>query len=180
MATTTLPVLADQSEIPYINEQGLLPQQFEGAIGAYAIFDDTHQLVHTGYSRNVLLSLKQNLIRNPKACHVTKVATIERPSKRLLEDIINAWHEELGGSPYHADNLESTWTESIQLLPHMTAEDRQTYDDPQLEHRAKVKLLKQTSRRIEADILAVLDAKGCKEDLRFNPKLKETGILDLK
>ena len=180
MATTTLPTLADQTEFPYLNDQGLLPQQFEGAIGAYAIFDEGQKLVHTGYSRNVLLSLKQHLIRNPKACHGVKVATIERPSKRLLEDIIQAWNQESGGSPYDSDNLESIWAESTQLLPHMTPEDRAKYDDPQLDHRSKVKLLKQTSRRLEAEILKVLEEKGCQEELRFNPKLKETGILELK
>ena len=44
----------------------------------------------------------------------------------------------------------------------------------------QLKLIKNVARRVEAEILAQLQARGVKEEMRFNPKLKENGLLDLK
>jgi hypothetical protein len=41
-------------------------------------------------------------------------------------------------------------------------------------------VLKQVARRAEAEILDVLKARGVQVEIRFNPKLKEAGLLDLK
>jgi hypothetical protein len=176
----TVTSLRDLPSLPYINAEGRLPQDYGQKIGAYAIFDQQHSLAHLGFSRNVLLSLKQNLIRNPSACHWVKIATIERPSKRDLEAILAHWQEESGGSPYSERNPEERWIQSINLHELMTDEEKAAYADPALNERGRVKALKQTSHRLEADILLQLKARGCQEELRFNPKLKETGILDIK
>ena len=172
--------LAELPAYPYIDAEGRLPQNYAQKIGAYAIFDQQHALAHLGFSRNVLLSLKQNLIRNPDACHWVKVATINRPSKRDLETILQHWQEEMGGSPYSDQNPAERWNQSINLHEHMTEDEKVAYTDPALNDRGRVKALKQTSRRLEAEILRCLEARGCLEDLRFNPKLKETGVLDIK
>jgi hypothetical protein len=42
------------------------------------------------------------------------------------------------------------------------------------------KLLKNVARRVEAEILAELESRGVRSEIRFNPKLKESGLLDLK
>lgn len=42
------------------------------------------------------------------------------------------------------------------------------------------KLLKNVARRVEAQILADLESRGVQVQVRFNPKLKEKGLLDLK
>ncbi len=44
----------------------------------------------------------------------------------------------------------------------------------------QVKLLKQVARRVEAKILEELKTRGVQTEIRFNPKLKENGLLDLK
>lgn len=176
----TVTSLADLPAHPYINAEGHLPQDYAQKIGAYAILDQQQSLTHLGFSRNVLLSLKQNLIRNPDACHWVKVATIDRPSKRDLEAILQHWQEECGGSPYTDDNPEKLWNQSINLHENMTEDEKAAYDDPTLNDRGRVKALKKTSRRLEAEILVRLEARGCHEELRFNPKLKETGVLDIK
>ncbi|MDE5116005.1 MAG: GIY-YIG nuclease family protein, partial [Trichodesmium sp. St2_bin2_1] len=36
------------------------------------------------------------------------------------------------------------------------------------------------ARRVEANILEVLKTRGLQENIRFSPKLKASGILDLK
>jgi len=42
------------------------------------------------------------------------------------------------------------------------------------------KLLKQVARRVEASILADLESRGVTIPLRFDPKLKDDGKLNLK
>ena len=42
------------------------------------------------------------------------------------------------------------------------------------------KLLKQVARRVEETILAKLQQRGVTTEIRFSPKLKEQGLLDLK
>ena len=44
----------------------------------------------------------------------------------------------------------------------------------------KKKALKVLARRFEAEIKAELEGRGIKEAFRFDPKLKDTGLLDLK
>ena len=44
----------------------------------------------------------------------------------------------------------------------------------------EIKLIKNVARRVQADIQAMLKDRGVLMDLRFNPKLKEQGLLDLK
>ena len=136
--------------------------------------------MHLGFSRNVLLSLKQSLVRNPEACHWVKVTTIDRPSKSQLQEILTQWQQESGGSPYSEANPEKRWTESINLHEHMDEDEKVTYASADLTDRAKVKLLKQISRKLEAKILTQLEQRGYQDELRFNPKLKESGILDVK
>ena len=176
----TIPQLTDLPTLPFINSEGKLPQNYANKIGAYAIFNQDHQLMHLGFSRNVLLSLKQCLIRYPEACHWIKAATIERPSKAHLQDILAQWQTDAGGPPYSDHNPENRWTESINLHQHMVTEEKMAYDGSDLNERAKVKLLKQVSRRLEANILSNLEARGYQDELRFNPKLKESGLLDVK
>ncbi|CAI7922511.1 unnamed protein product, partial [Closterium sp. NIES-54] len=44
----------------------------------------------------------------------------------------------------------------------------------------KAKALKEVARRVERELEAAFKARNCKEVLRFDPKLKEDGLLDLK
>ncbi len=69
MATeTNLPSLATLEYLPYIDDSGQIPEQFQGKIGVYAIFDQEKVLQFIGYSRDVYLSLKQHLVRQPQQC----------------------------------------------------------------------------------------------------------------
>ena len=62
----------------------------------------------------------------------------------------------------------------------MNSEEKASYAGSKLDERGKVKLLKQVSRQLEAKILDTLAQRGFDDELRFNPKLKETGILEVK
>jgi hypothetical protein len=179
MTTDTVPSLASLELIPYIDENGELPGQFQGKVGVYAICDREYTLQFIGYSRDVYLSLKQHLVRQPSLCYWVKVQTIERPNRTILENIQNSWIAENGTTPSGNFPEETTWTEPINVKPLMTVEEQANYDAA-IDELTQSKLLKNVARRVEAEIIASLNARGVKTEIRFNPKLKDSGLLDLK
>lgn len=78
---TAIPSLASLEYIPFIDTKGQLPEQFQSRVGVYAIFDREQKLQYVGYSRDVDLSLKQHLVRQPQKCYWLKVQTTDRPSR---------------------------------------------------------------------------------------------------
>jgi hypothetical protein len=169
--------LADLEFISYVNDAGQLPEEFQGKVGVYAIFDDAKILQFIGFSRDVFLSLRQHLVRQPPQCYWVKVKTVDRPSRTILQEIREAWIAENGSIPSGNDDA---WNQPIDVKALMTEAEKANYADPYHDEVAQVKILKNVARRIEADILEGLRSRGVKADLRFNPKLKEEGLLDLK
>lgn len=181
MATqTNIPELTSLEFIPYIDENGQLPEQFQGKIGVYAIFDRDKNLQFVGYSRDVFLSLRQHLVRQPEFCYWVKVETIERPSRKILEEIEQAWIAENGSVPVGNGENKDKWVSPIDAKALITPEEQANYDSPVIDEMAKMKIIKNVARRVEADILKQLEARGLQMQVRFNPKLKEEGLLDLK
>ncbi|OUL20583.1 Nuclease subunit of the excinuclease complex [Nostoc sp. RF31YmG] len=177
---TNIPALATLEYVPYIDDTGQLPEQFQGKIGVYAIFDQERVLQFIGYSRDVYLSLKQHLVRQPQQCYWLKIQTIDRPSRTALESIEQAWIAENGTMPLGNGEHKEKWINPIGVKALMTTEERENYQKPVNDELAQIKILKNVARRVEADILAILETRGCQMQIRFNPKLKEEGLLDLK
>lgn len=176
---TDISSLSTLDFLPYLDDEGNCNSDFTGKVGVYAIFDKDKALQYIGYSRDIVLSLKQHLMRKPACCYWIKAQTIDRPSRTILEEIREAWIAENGQMPPGNGSDESQWTQAIDVKPLMTDEEREKYEKS-IDELAQMKLLKQVSRRVEADLLAVLESRGLKEAIRFNPKLKESGLLDLK
>ncbi len=172
--------LASLDYIPFLSAEGYLPKQFEGKVGAYAIFDQDQTLQFIGYSRDIYLSLKQHLVRQPQGCYWLKVQTIDRPSRAVLEHVQNAWIAENGSTPLGNSTEQQQWEQAIDVKAGMTAEEKSQYVNPQVDEQAHRKVLRNAARRIEAKILAELAARHVQEPIRFNPKLKDSGLLDLK
>ncbi|MGY6529252.1 MAG: GIY-YIG nuclease family protein [Cyanobacterium sp.] len=169
------------SNIPYIsylNEEGYINDELTGKIGLYAIFNNDKKLEYIGYSRNLLLSLKQHLIRQPQKCFWLKYYIIDRPSRSILEEIKQKWLEENGSTPSGNGEDESLWNQPIDTKTTMTDEDKQQYNSS--DELGKIKLLKKVARRYEEVIKNQLHGRGVNFEVRFNPKLKEDGLLDLK
>jgi hypothetical protein len=179
MTETTI-ALSSIDYIPYIDDSGQLPENLQGKIGVYAVFNQEKDLQFVGYSRDVYLSLRQHLIRQPEYCYWMKVQTIERPSRAILEGIEKAWIEENGSIPIGNGENKEKWTQAIDAKALMTAEERSSYESPNNDDIAQMKIVKNVARRVEADILKVLEMRGLQMQVRFNPKLKEEGLLDLK
>jgi hypothetical protein len=177
---TNISSLASLEYIAYIDDNGQLPEQFQSKIGVYAIFNPEKILQFVGYSRDVYLSLKQHLVRQPQNCYWVKVQTIERPSRAVLENIENAWIAENGSVPLGNAEQKEKWTQPIDAKAVMTPEEQANYQNPLIDDMAQVKIMKNVARRVEAEILEVLQARGLRLQIRFNPKLKEEGLLDLK
>ncbi|HEY9811941.1 MAG TPA: GIY-YIG nuclease family protein, partial [Candidatus Sericytochromatia bacterium] len=97
--STEIPSLASLEYLPYIDENGNLPENLQGKIGVYAIFDNDKLLQLVAYSRDIYLSLKQHLVRQPQKCYWLKSQTIERPNRTILESIQSSWIEENGAIP---------------------------------------------------------------------------------
>lgn len=174
------PKLANLEYLPYIDFEGKLPLSLQGKIGVYGIFNEAKKLLFVGYSRDVYLSLKQHLVRQPNSCYWLKAETIDRPNRTVLESIKAAWIAENGALPIGNATEEAKWNQPIDTKQNMTEAEVAQYQNPLMDEVAKEKLLKNVARRVEAEILAELKARGLKEDIRFNPKLKTSGLLDLK
>ncbi|HEY9620443.1 MAG TPA: GIY-YIG nuclease family protein [Crinalium sp.] len=178
MPDTNIPTLTSLDYIPFLDENGQIGDQFEGKVGVYAIFDQDRILRFIGYSRDIALSLKQHLVRQPQQCYWLKVETIDRPSRTILESIRDAWIAENGTIPAGNAADEATWSQPIDAKRSMTAEEQTAY--AKTDELGQIKLLKQVARRVEEQVLAALTERGVQMQVRFNPKLKENGLLDLK
>lgn len=177
---TDNPSLASLEYVPYLNENGSLPEYFQGKIGIYAIYDRDKVLQLINYSRDIYLSLKQHLVRQHNRCYWLKVQTIERPSRTILETIKDAWIAENGSIPDGNGPEQPKWNDPIDAKLEMTSQEQASYTSPTIDEIGQVKLLKNVARRVEEEILTELKSRGVKMEIRFNPKLKESGLLDLK
>lgn len=164
--------------LPYLDDNGSISEDWQGKIGVYAVFDDDKALQFVGYSRNTYLSLKQHLVSQPQNCHWFKVQTISRPSRTLLEDIKQAWIRENGVVPNGNGADKSKWGHSIDIKPLMSEAEQLAYTES--DELTKPKFLKNVARRVEAEIKETLAGRNVQMEIRFNPKLKEQGILSLK
>jgi len=175
---TEIPSLSSLEYLPYLDDAGCIDENVQGKIGVYAIFNQEQKMQYVGYSRDVYLSLKQHLIRQPQSCYWVKIETITRPSRQILNDIANSWIAENGTKPEGNDRNSSVWTEPINTDPAMTEKEKAQYE--QNDELGQIKIRKKVARRVEADIQQQLSDRGVTMNIRFNPKLKEKGLLDLK
>ena len=162
----------------YLSDEGSIDQALENKIGVYAIFNQTKNLEYVGYSRNLLLSLKQHFVRQPNKCYWLKYYVIARPSRATLENIRQSWLVEKGSTPSDNDQQDNHWNQPIDAKKSLTPSEKQEYQES--DELGKIKLLKKVARRVEADVKASLAVRNFQMDIRFNPKLKEQGLLDLK
>lgn len=174
----TLPALNTLDFIPYLTDSGSLAEGLERKIGIYAIFDAEKQLQYVGYSRNVGLSLRQHLVRQPRRCVWLKVSVCDRPNRKLLEETRTAWLDQTRHSEAAALSEEANWTDPIDVRAAMTDDERQMLATA--DEATQRTLLKTVARRVEATLLKTLEDRGVSLALRFDPKLKEEGKLNLK
>ena len=92
-----------------------------------------------------------------------------------------AWVTENGALPSGNGADETLWSQPIDAKTRMTPAEQDTYTSS--DDAGRIKTLKQLARRVEAEVLDALDAlktRGVEMPIRFDPKLKEEGLLNLK
>jgi hypothetical protein len=176
---SAIPDLTTLAFIAYIDTAGQLPDQFEGQIGVYAIFDASEILQYIGYSRNVSQSLRQHLVRCPEQCHWVKVHTLDKPNRSTLETIRDTWIQANGTLPAGNGPDQVQWTQPISVQAFISPEEKAALEQVMPDEVAVTKLRKTLARQVEATLLERLKARGLQVELRFNPKLKADGLLDL-
>lgn len=178
-AALEMPALAELDYLPYLNGAGEIPPEpFQGKVGVYGIFDEGQRLQYVGFSRDVYLSLKQHLTRRPRQCHWVKLQTVGRPSRTLLEGMRERWIGENGAVPLGNGAEEALWSQAIDARAQITVEEQAAFDAE--DEVGQIRVLKNVARRVEAEVKAVLVERGVRMSLRFDPKLKEQGLLTLK
>jgi hypothetical protein len=175
---TEFPTLASLEFLPYLDENGAIDEDLAKKVGIYAIFNRNRELQFVGYSRDIYLSLKQHLVRQPQSCYWIKLNIIDRPSRTILEETKQAWIAENGITPIGNDEAVVMWTQPIDAKSTMTEAEKAQYE--MSEESQQIKILKKIARKVQAEIEEQLKQRHVNMDLRFNPKLKEQGLLDLK
>jgi len=169
---TEIPALSEIVIAPYLDQLGDISAEYIGKIGVYAIFDRDLILQYVGISRDIATSLRLHIVRAPDLCYWVKVTTVEKPSRTFLSEIQTAW---LAGQTVDAE----LWEQPLDCRKLMT--DREKLDlTKTLGEVEEEKVLKNVARRVEKEVLELLAARGVKFDVRFNPKFKSSGILDVK
>ena len=169
--------LTDLEMHPYLVDGELTPD-LAGKVGIYAIFDEVKTLQYVGYSRDISVGLTQHLVRCPAQCYWFKVHTVTRPSRTRLEEIRNTWLREYGTVPPGNSDARPLWEKPIDAKAFMTEAERDAIATA--EPADTNKLLKQLARRVEADVKAKVADRGAQMPNKYNPKLKEQGLLALK
>lgn len=172
------PSLASLPFVPYLTDEGDVNHIWAGQIGVYAIFDADQALQYVGYSRDISLSLKQHVVRRSPVCKWVKVQTITKPSRTVLDSMRDAWIAENGTVPPGNADDEPLWTQPIDAKLQMTEAEKAAYEAQ--DEAGKIKVLKNVARRVEAQVMEQLQQQGITAAIRFDPKLKESGLLNLK
>lgn len=153
----------------------------EGArASVFAVSDAEDVVQYIGISRSVHQSLLLILGRCPELCHFVRVEHIDKPSRATLEAIRRGWITELGALPPGNEASEggSPWEGPLDVRPLMTPDEETELHAASASGR-EASVLKAVCRRLEASKVHALKARNVRESLRFDPKLKAQGLLDL-
>ena len=71
------------------------------------------------------------------------------------------------------------WEKPFDIMPILTEEDKALIVATKDRGRPEESAIKKIARRHEAVKVEILEGRGCTENLRFDPKLKGKGLLDL-
>lgn len=169
--------------MPYLTEDGHITDPTQPGVKAsvYAIFDENKTLCYIGVSRQVYQSMRLHFARRPLQCHYIKVMHVTRPSRALLEGTRDIWISENGSVPEGNDNgeVQNIWENPLDCTKFMTDEEKRVVEEAAPGPPTAL-ALKNVARRIEKELEVVFKQRKCTDKLRFDPKLKDRCLLDLK
>jgi len=175
--------LTDLEFYPYLTEDGHITDLTQPGVKAslYAIYDENKILCYIGVSRQVYQSMRLHFARRPLQCHYVKVMHVTRPSRALLEGTRDQWISEYGSVPIGNDNgeMQNVWENALDCKALMTDAERALLEDA-APGPPTAKVLKNVARRVQKELEIMFKQRNCTDVLRFDPKLKDRALLDLK
>lgn len=179
--------LSSRELLPVISSDGnVADASAVGRVGVFAVFNDERKLVYVGISRDCGTSLRKSLARRPMMCAFYVAEYVTRPSRTALEAIRSQWVAEWettsGESVCGCDGgpEQERWESAIDVRqPQVALTEEEQTALSSVEPSDMPRLLKKICRRVQADIEGILRQRGLKESLKFAPKLKEKGLLDV-
>eukprot|EP00968_Pinguiococcus_pyrenoidosus_P008201 scaffold576_cov260-Pinguiococcus_pyrenoidosus.AAC.65 len=196
LADFDYPELTKLEKCPFIDAEGemnLVPPPQGTRASIYAVFDSHENLAFVGITRNVMASMRQILARQPLDAYYYSAHHVAKPSKATLELIKETWIRSCDAVPkgnVHTSSIadaaapqidadsEASWEGATDVKKFMTPEE-QAYVHEQRSAGREGPALRVIARKYEADKLAILESRGLATPLRFDPKLKLLGLLDL-
>lgn len=103
--------------------------------GVYAVLDAEQRTQYVGYSRNVLLALNSHVAQNgQQTCAFVRVQTFKFPKREAMEQLRDAWLEQLGSIPPGNSDAREKWTSTVGEAAQvaMSATERQAYEEKKL------------------------------------------------
>jgi len=143
--------------------------------GVYSILDDDNQVRTVGISRDVYTTLARSLVRQPSRAYHYRLKRFSRPSRKLLEDTRAAWAADSVDPDADWSPIDIT---AAEFYPNLSESAREKIENAEIP-AMKSKALKAACREIQKIIEAQVLARGLKDKLKFAPKLKDKGILDV-
>lgn len=150
-------------------------------MGVFAIYDSSQTLQYVGISRDVATSLRRALARRPSLAHfyTAEYATARRPSRTALEALRD---DVVGGRAVpglDGGGEQRRWEGAVDVRRdvELREEEKGAIEAAELGEVAKV--LKKVARRVQGDVEEVLRERGLTEKLKFAPKMKSEGLLDV-
>eukprot|EP00871_Galdieria_phlegrea_P003420 jgi/Galph1/4079/GphlegSOOS_G2735.1 len=166
----------------YLDDQGFVNFQDNwGKVTVYAIYDAQYQLQYIGKSRDTRTSLLLHLLRQPNDCYYFKYYAVEKPSRTALDQMRQVWMDQMKEQPPvgNVDEfIQSRWEGPIDVQKYGLVTEEEEEQLKQADENDKSKLLKQICRRVQRNIEQELKERGVNELIRWDPKLKEKGLLD--
>lgn len=175
--------LQQQVVHPLISDEGAVAPEVQiGSVGVYAIFDSSRRARHIGLSRDVATSLRRALARRPDDSYYYAAHIVTRPNRQLLESVRDGWIQHEDG---HIDGCDGgkeqqRWESPVDVMSDnapISDEDRSLLRE--CEDGQREKILKKVCRNVQNSIENKLKARGLTEKLKFAPKLKSRGLLDV-
>jgi hypothetical protein len=121
--------------------------------GVYAVLDAEHRTQYIGYSRNVKISLNAHLAQNgSQKCAFVRVQTFNFPKRQEMEDLRDAWIQELESIPPGNDAESGMWVVTVAEAAKkaMSDAERHAYEEKKLKLR---KAMADTSLVKESEVI---------------------------
>lgn len=179
--------LSGRDLLPVICSDGTIADpSMIGRVGVFAIFDAEQNLVYVGISRDCGTSLRKCLARKPLLCWYYTAEYVSRPSRAAMEALSSKWIAEWENT--HGTSVpgcdggveQEKWESAINVRgPHVVLSEDEKISLDDAEGSDLPKILRGICRRVQDEIEETLRSRGLKENLKFAPKMKGNGLLDV-